>query len=601
MKNYHLNILFILFWLPAGIICQARAEGSGNIEISITGNVSYSASVLKKQMKFRLVQGKIIPESLETATGRLKSFYSRQGYLDAGISHKFIDQQDGSASRVEIYVQEGRRCLVEKIIFRGNSVLDSDRLIGLLKTRAGQGLDLSALGEDDFILMLFYADLGYIYAEVEHELNYINPGQAELVFTVAEGLPAKIGRVIIRGNLLTQSLAIERELALKSGDTFSRRALLKSQFQLLSTGLFKEAKVAPGAANPDRSEIDIEVEVKEKTRHVFAAGFGYGSGDAFRLTGSWADRNIGGMGRTLEFKALTAFQVWSGLKTVRRQAKASYMEPWLWGGRTQSEISFYYDDFRPPYTDYRLQIIGLDFMLGKMLGRYSTLGARWKQEWLKLSPDWSRQGNAADTISYRGRRTMQLFGEYRRFDDPVNPRSGFGYEWQTDYTGGLLGGTETYQRLANEWIAHFNPYRPLGISARLKYGIIGDWALHAQVPPYEKYFLGGPTTIRGFSSGRMGQVDASGSNIGGDKMGLVNIELKIFFPKHWVGVLFADAGLLENCKVSKLSVPQWHGTPGFGARYVFPFGAGRADLAFPSDKIDQIKYWRAVLAWGEAF
>jgi outer membrane protein insertion porin family len=359
--------------------------------------------------------------------------------------------------------------------------------------------------------------------------------------------------------------------------------------------------VTPGNVNPDSSRIEIEVELREKPSHVFATGLGYGSGDAFRLSAGWSNRNIAGWGRTLEFKALTAFQVWSGLKTVRRQARASYMEPWLWGQRMQSEVSLYYDDFRPPYTDYRLQIIGLDLMVNRITGRYSNLGSRWKQEWLKLSPNWREQGSAADTVRYRGRRALQLFGQYRRYDDPVNPRSGFSYEWETDYTGGLLGGAETFQRAMNEWIFHYKPHDHFGISTRLKYGIIGDWALKANVPNYEKFYLGGPTTVRGYSSGRMGQVDAAGNNIGGDKMGLVNVELKVFFPKHWVGALFADAGLLENCPIKKLSLTQWHSTPGFGARYIFPYGTGRADFAFQPYKIDRIKSWRAVLAWGEAF
>ncbi|MBI5804990.1 BamA/TamA family outer membrane protein [candidate division TA06 bacterium] len=601
MRNHLWHKLLILLFLGATAVVPARAAGAGRLEITFDGNKTYSSAVLKKQLKFRPVEGKIIPESLETATGRLRSFYSRQGHLDAVISHKYSDPMGELPGLVEVTIEEGRRCIVGEIVFKGNTVLASEQLAMVLRSKPGAGLDLSALGEDDFNLMLLYADLGYIFAEVEHELNYKNSYLVELVFTVIEGPIARIGRINIHGSELTKTQAIERELTMKPGDIFSRRALLKSQLQLLSTGLFKEVRVSPGATNPDQSLIDIDIEVKEKTRHVFATGFGYGSGDAFRISAGWADRNISGMGRTLEFKALTAFQVWSGFNTVRRQARVSYLEPWLWGGRTQSEVSLYYDDFRPPYTDYRLQTIGLDLMLSKIVGRYSNLGARWKQEWLKLSPDWSRQGSAADTVSYRGRRSMQLFGEYRRFDDPVNPRSGFGFEWQTDYTGGLLGGAETYQRLVHEWICHLNPYKHIGISARIKYGIIGDWALHAQVPLYEKYFIGGPNTVRGFSNGRMGQADASGNNIGGDKMGLTNLELKIFFPNHWVGVIFTDAGLLENCMLAKLSLAQWHGTPGFGARYVFPFGTGRADIAFPFDKIDHIKYWRAVIAWGEAF
>jgi len=599
MKKYCLYISVL--WLTAGSYSPAWALDTGKIRVRISGNTAYSAKTLLKQMNVKWPLGQYFPESLETAAGRLKSFYNRQGYLDAGISHKYSDQNGGTTGLVEIAVDEGRPCLVGKITFKGNSVLTSGQLARVLKTKPGAGLDVSALGEDDFNLMLFYADCGYIFAEVEHYLKYINHYQAELVFTITEGSPAKIGRIVIRGNLLTKVLAVERELSFKPGDTFSRQGLLKSQLQLLSTGLYKEVRVSPGATSPDRSQIDIEVEVTENPRHVFATGFGYGSGDAFRISTSWNDRNISGTGKNLEFKALTAFQVWNGLKTVRRQAKAAYLEPWLWGGRTQSEVSLYYDDFRPPYTDYRLQTIGLDLMLVKMMGRYSNLGVRWKQEWLKLSPNWSRQGSAADTISYRGRRSMQLFGDYRRYDDPVNPRSGFGYEWQTDYTGGLLGGSETYQRLMNEWIFHYKPQDHFGISTRLKYGIIGDWALKASVPYYEKFYLGGPTTVRGYSNGRMGQVDAAGNNIGGDKLCLVNVELKVFFPKHWVGALFADAGLLENCKMNKLSMSQWHSTPGFGARYVFPFGTGRFDFAFQPDKYDRIKYWRAVIAWGEAF
>ena len=601
MKNLLRHTSLTLVLLSAMAAVPVQGAGLGKVDMIFTGNDSYPSAALKKQLRLRPVDGNIPPESLETAAGRVRSFYRRQGYLDARVSPKYSSPSPGRPPRVEIAVSEGRRCLVDRITFRGNIVLKDQQLEGLLRTRAGAGLDISALGEDDFTLMLFYADLGHIFAEVEHELNYTDPCLAELVFTITEGPVARIGRINIRGNQLTRTQAIERELKMEPGEIFSRRSLVRSQFQLVSTGLFKEVRVSPGTASPDRSTIDIEVEVKEKARRVFATGFGYGSGDAFRISAGWADRNISGMGRTLEFKALTAFQVWSGFEMVRRQARASYLEPWLRGSRTQSELSLYYDDFRPPYTDYRLQTIGLDLMLSKIVGRYSNLGARWKQEWLKLSPDWSRQGSAADTISYRGRRTMQLFGEYRRFDDPVNPRSGFGFEWQTDYTGGLLGGTETYQRLLHEWIYHHNPFKLLGISARLKYGIIGDWALHAQVPQYEKYYLGGPATVRGFSNGRMGQTDAAGNNIGGDKMGLVNLEFKVFLPKHWVGVFYADAGLLENCQVSKLSLSQWHGTPGFGARYIFPFGTGRADIAFPWDKADQIKYWRAVLAWGEAF
>jgi outer membrane protein assembly complex protein YaeT len=577
------------------LVFQANTA-EGKMKVLFSGNKTFAARLLEKQLPPLYGNSPALTESLKVITARLRLYYSRHGFLDVTVSPQI------SGDSLMVVIEEGPQYTVRSIDFSGNHTLADKLLDRCLVTKAGRGFDLSALGEDDFNLMLLYADFGFIYAEVSHEITYLDEHAIVLSFRIMEGERVRIGRINLAGQNRTKPETVLREMTLMPGQVFSRRALLQSQMRLMDSDLFKSVVISPGTIAPDSSLIDIDIEIEEKPPRLVSTGLGYGSGDAFRLTADWAHRNLSGLGRRLEFKTLGSFQVWSGFKLVRGRTQISYQEPWFWNTRTPLEITAYYDDFRPPYTDYRLQTVGIDFELFKQLGRFSNAGWRWRQEWLKLSPNWREKVEGADTLDYRGRRSVLFFGEYQRFDDPVNPKLGFGFNGEVQYTGGKLGGSETFQRFSGEARFHYKKlFSSFGLSGRLKLGIIGDWNLEFNAPPYEKYFLGGPFTVRGYGNGRFGEVDPAGNNVGGDKMGLVNLELKKYFPKHWVGAVFVDAALLENCTMRQLTMHKWKASPGFGTRYIFPFGTGRLDFAVPYNRREEIKYWKVVVAWGETF
>jgi outer membrane protein insertion porin family len=579
---------------PSSVL--AVDASSGRLGILFKGNNAIGGGVLIKQMPLLVAGDAILRDSIEVAVSRIRSYYSRQGYLDIAVGH-FLH-----GDSLTITIAEGPLYRIEEISFTGNRQLPTELLAKAVTSKRGRGLDLAALGEDDFNLMLLYADFGYVYAEVEHEVSYSKGHRALLTFNVREGGQVAVGRVNVSGNSSTKTAVIMREMVLKEGQPFSRSMLLRSQRRLMDLDLFKNVTVTPGSIDNDSGLINIEVGVEEKPPRALSAGVGYGSGDAFRVTATWGHCNLSGLGRRLEFSLLNSFQLWNGLRLVRGRSQVSYREPWFWNTRTPLGISMYYDDFRPPYTDYRLQTVGIDLEISRQTGRYSNIGWRWKQEWLKLSPDWRDQGEAAETLSYRGRRSVMIFTDYQRFDDPVNPRRGLALDGELQYTGGFMGGAETFQRFMGECKFHSSIISlPFGVSGRIKLGIIGDWNLDFNAPLYEKFFLGGPFTVRGYSNGQFGDTDQSGNNIGGDKMGLLNAEFKIFLPKHWVGALFTDAALLENCTLSQLALKEWKSSPGLGLRYIYPFGTGRLDFAFPVSLWREIKYWKVVIAWGEAF
>ena len=407
---------------------------------------------------------------------------------------------------------------------------------------------------------------------------------------------------MITGNRFVKQGAVIRELTIGKGELFSNRELARSRSQLMATGLFREAAVVPGSLSPDGTTIDLNVQLRERPRRRFETGFGYGSGDAFRISSIWSDRDLDGWGRSLEFSGQVAFQLWSQIKLVRGLVQAGYREPWLLGTRRPALVNLYYDDVRPAYTDYRLQTVGALLRTVLITRRFINLAAIWKQEWLKLSPDWTRPGNSADTLGYYGRRSFALSTDYERTLDPVNPIHGVRGDIEAEYSGGLLGGSNTFQRLSATVVALGGPVGlPLTLGARLRLGIVGDWSRRFAVPVYEKFVLGGPVTLRGFPLGMAGPQDAAGRPIGGDKMVMLNLELKVRLYRNWRAALFGDAGLVSDRSFARVSLREAVGNPGIGLRYVLPMGSARLDLAAPWSQAGELRKWRVVVAWGEAF
>ncbi len=62
------------------------------------------------------------------------------------------------------------------------------------------------------------------------------------------------------------------------------------------------------------------------------------------------------------------------------------------------------------------------------------------------------------------------------------------------------------------------------------------------LPNFERYFLGGPRTVRGFSEYSIGPKDENGDNEGGNKSLLFNTELIIPIAGPLKTVIFFDAG-----------------------------------------------------------
>jgi outer membrane protein insertion porin family len=578
------------------------SAAAGKARTAIEGNVSFPARQLIKVASLKMPDNRMDSDSLEQSIYRLRSFYRRNGFVDAEVEYMIDSISQPGTTGIKLVITEGTRYYVDRIDFSGSRELPADVLNRAIANKVRRPLNVEDLGQDDFSLMLLYADHGYIYAEVDHDLEFQNGHKAIITYQVKEGPQVNISRIALTGNVHVQEKYILNTIRMSPGDVFSRSRLIKSQYLLQSSDLFRMVAVSPGEIDSLSNDIAVDIRLVEKPRRLFETSIGYGSGDAVRLMSKWAHRNLFGLGRRIEHNGLVSFQTKFPLKMTRGRSQISYSDPYFYLFNKPARGEVYYDDFRPSYTDYRLETVGFNFSVSTPISNAFNIDYRWKQEWLKLSPTWQLTKYTSDTLSYKGRRSLAVVSSYENLDDPVNPRKGLSSDLELEYTGGIMGGAETFQRVVNNWAYYFKaPSHGLSFAGRFRYGIIGDWSQRSTIPSYEMFFLGGPSTVRGYALSSIGPVDDKGRVTGGRIMTLINLQSVVNLGKNWGLAAFIDGGMLSNRTFEKQSFGDMVSSPGLGIRYALPFGAGRLDFAAPGTLMGQIKYWRWMVAWGEPF
>ncbi len=151
-------------------------------------------------------------------------------------------------------------------------------------------------------------------------------------------------------------------------------------------------------------------------------------------------------------------------------------------------------------------------------------------------------------IGEGGRRTVSKIGPsyvYNTVDHPIFPTSGTRYTFNVDLAG--LGGNVNFvnPRAEGIWYIPLNRRTSFGFRAQVEY--IRPLGSTTILPIFERLFLGGEYTIRGFDIRTVGPRDpATGLVLGGNKSLLFNAEYLINIAGPVRLVLFADAGQVRN-------------------------------------------------------
>src|SRR5207249_8736761 len=133
---------------------------------------------------------------------------------------------------------------------------------------------------------------------------------------------------------------------------------------------------------------------------------------------------------------------------------------------------------------------------------------------------------------------------YNTVDQPIFPTTGKRYTASIDLAG--LGGNTNYYRplIEGVWYLKHASRLTLGLRAQTEY--IHAFTGSKELPIFEKLFLGGEYTLRGFDIRTVGPQDpATGLVLGGNKSILFNIEEMIGIAGPVRLILFYDAGQVQ--------------------------------------------------------
>jgi outer membrane protein insertion porin family len=147
-----------------------------------------------------------------------------------------------------------------------------------------------------------------------------------------------------------------------------------------------------------------------------------------------------------------------------------------------------------------------------------------------------------------GRRTISQFTPsfvHNTIDNPIFPTTGRRYTATIDIAG--LGGNVNFlkPRLEGVWMFQHTRRTSFGVRGQVEY--IRPWGSTRVLPIFEKLFLGGEYSVRGYDIRSIGPRDPiTGIVIGGDKSLLFNAEYLITIAGPVRLVLFYDAGQVPN-------------------------------------------------------
>ena len=548
----------------------------GHIQkITFKGNKNIKSSDLRKVMTtkqwnlFSIITktGVLDEDILKNDTQLLTAYYFDHGYLDVKISEPKIDFRDPKKIRIEIEIVEGPQYRFGNIDFKGDVLTTKEDLFKALKIKRNDTYSNTAIRRNVGALTEKFANEGYAYVEVAPETS-VDPKNllVHLTFDIEKKKRVSFEKIQIVGNTKTRDKVIRREFQIAEGELYNVTGLNKSRDRMKRTGFFKEADFTTSRGSTDE-KINLDIKVEEAPTGALSFGMGYSSLEKVVGTASVSDRNLFGLG----YSALVQFQ----LGSLTRNLRLSFTDPYFLGYPYAAGFDLYND--RRDWTTYSSKITGGDIRFGKELTEKIRADMMYKLEDINVFNVTT--GATVFVKEQEGKKTtsaLSLALSMDTRDDYYAPTRGARHSLFMQDAGGILGGDNYFVKVAGETSWFFPMPLNTVFNLRGKAGFIQPYGGRT-APIYEKFFVGGVQTVRGFEYGMAGPFDINKEPLGADKMVVFNSEL--IFPLSRAiglrGAVFWDVGKGFD-KLSDIT-PLKTGV-GVGIRWFSPLGLIRIDF-----------------------
>lgn len=555
--------------------------------IEFVGNDSIDSDDLKGIMETRergflswfTKSGLLDKQMLEFDLHKITSYYHNHGYIKARTGEPTITYKEGDGLTVTIEVVEGPQYGVDQVDVAGDIADDREELLEALKIREEEFYNREVVRQDALALQELYANKGFAYAEVDPMVVEDDETRTvDITYRVTQGVKVWFERVNITGNERTRDKVIRRELKAIEGDSYSHEALQKGTANLHRLGFFEEveAQTEKGTAE---DQMVVNVNVKERPTGSFSIGAGYSSFDKTMGTVQVAEQNLFGYGQQLSLAARI------GSRT--QEFDVRFTEPWFLDRPLEAGFDLY--KWRREYWDYTKDSMGGAIRFRFPIGidtEYTRASVRYiydDTDVTDVEPDaatviqdmMGRHVKSSITLG------LQRDSRDRLFHTTKGSRSYITYE----YAG--LGGDSDFIKIEASTAWYFPCPWDTVFLVRGQWGYAKE-ASEGSMPLYEKFYLGGIDSVRGFEYATISPRDAeTGDRIGGEKMMAYSLEYRMPIVKEHgiVGLVFFDAGNVYT-KDDSYTFSGIRKSVGTGVRWYSPVGPLRLEYGWNLDPLD---------------
>ncbi len=582
-------------------------------EIAFSGNAKIPTTRLSEILALK-VGDPYLSDPLDEKVTALTQFYKKEGFGAAHVTGE-VALEDRSAkvalddplakvaledrlegASITFTIDEGIQTRIGVVKVTGDKSVPDGTLREAL--RPDMPYYPAQVKEGERLLTLAYAREGYLYATFETEVH-LSPDEtlAEITYRIHAGPQVHLGSITLEGNLRTRDRVLLREVPLASGALYRPQEILMSQRRLYRTGLFSSIRFEP-IATADPQIQDLHLRVVERPALALSFGAGYAEHELFRGFLEVAHRNVWGTGNEISARAEA--------NHIEEAYVLAFRQPWLFSqnidGRaslsriTQREVTFDLETLRAT--------AGIDQHFSETLK--GTLRYEYEQhETSAVSPAVLQ---ALEDTGKLNIATLNLSLIWDTRDDPFQPRSGRVYGATLRDAAKVWGSEVQLLKISIQGSGYRTLSDRLVVAASARIGIADRFGETVLIPPPERFFLGGRSTVRGYPADQLGIQDGpveertriDGQPTGGNAFLLFNEEMRITLPRSWGLVFFLDHGNVWQ-RYTDIALSQIKSTVGAGVRYNTPVGPLRLDGGYKLNRESEEDAFAIHFTLGHAF
>ena len=521
-----------------------------------------------------------IPDLFRMDLMKVREFYRDHGFLRVLVGEPEVTVKNKDEIFIKVPIEEGPRYKVEMVDMEigKDDPFNKTQLMKILKLKPGDWYSASKMRKDVTNLTDIYGSRGYVNADVRPLVDVDDKTHLVNVdYRIEKGDLYYVGLIEVRGNTKTRDKVIRRELGITEGNVMNTLALKRAKQRLSKLGYFSQVDIETKPT--PQKDVDVTVNVEEASTGSLVLGGGYSSVESFGGMISIGEKNLFGRGQSLDF---------SGEFTTKRiEYDITFYDPYFLDhpfslGLKTHKRTYEYDDFDE-------DTLGFTLTVGKpirLFGQYMMASVGY--EFLDVditSVDNDAPGFIQDQEGKSISSALLFSFSQDTRNSAVLPTKGFKRSLYLKVAG--LGGDEYYYKVVADAGWYFDANKFIDGSVFHVRGRVGfmnplPFGGSRSRPIYERFYVGGGDTVRGFATDEAGP-EEDGSAIGGTKELIFNFEYLFPIVSSLKGVVFYDTGAAFD-NGDQFSLSGMRHAIGFGVRLLTPFGPLKVDMGFKLDK-----------------